>query len=145
MGQCKRCDSNDVVKCGKVRGKQRYLCKKCGCHFVNGDERKDKTAVVKALWTLISAFGVDHYSKIADHLGRDRGQLYRWDCEMRSLPALECTDSLKEYGDREALISDIKRRLNEGECFSSGGVIGDAYVTVIVQKQDAAQAGKPES
>lgn len=33
--QCKKCKSKNYVKAGFVREKQRYKCKKCGCHFTN--------------------------------------------------------------------------------------------------------------
>ena len=31
MVKCKKCKSENIVKNGKVRGKQRYLCKDCRC------------------------------------------------------------------------------------------------------------------
>ena len=33
MCKCKKCESNEYVKAGFVKGKQRYKCKKCGCQF----------------------------------------------------------------------------------------------------------------
>lgn len=42
MIHCKDCNSVDWVKNGVVRDKQRYRCKKCGCNFVQGDNRKEK-------------------------------------------------------------------------------------------------------
>lgn len=30
---CKKCSSVDYVKCGHIRGHQRYKCKECGCQF----------------------------------------------------------------------------------------------------------------
>lgn len=32
--KCKKCESNEYVKAGFVKGEQRYKCKKCGCQFV---------------------------------------------------------------------------------------------------------------
>lgn len=37
MVKCKKCQSENIVKNGKVRGKQRYLCKDCRYNFVEGD------------------------------------------------------------------------------------------------------------
>ena len=37
---CKKCESELIVKNGKVRGKQRFLCKKCGYNFIEIDMRK---------------------------------------------------------------------------------------------------------
>ena len=42
MPICKRCGSNNCVKSGFVRTKQRYLCKDCGYYFVEGDQRTNK-------------------------------------------------------------------------------------------------------
>jgi transposase-like protein len=39
---CKKCQGDRIVKNGKVRNKQRYLCKECGYTFVEGDERSNK-------------------------------------------------------------------------------------------------------
>jgi len=39
MESCKFCGSVELVKSGKVRSKQRYLCKACDKHQVVGDER----------------------------------------------------------------------------------------------------------
>jgi transposase-like protein len=36
--QCKYCDSEKVVKHGKIGEKQRYLCKNCGHKFIEGSE-----------------------------------------------------------------------------------------------------------
>jgi transposase-like protein len=30
---CPKCSSKERVKSGKVKGKQRYKCKECGCHY----------------------------------------------------------------------------------------------------------------
>ena len=37
--QCKKCNSEHIVKHGKVRNKQRYECKACKLNFVQGDQR----------------------------------------------------------------------------------------------------------
>ncbi len=31
--KCYKCQSEESVKAGKIRGRQRYKCKKCGCFF----------------------------------------------------------------------------------------------------------------
>lgn|GEM_PF-4202175 len=36
---CKKCKGNSHTKKGFVRGKQRYICKRCGSSFVEGDTR----------------------------------------------------------------------------------------------------------
>jgi transposase-like protein len=61
MATCKRCGCEQSVKNGKVRGKARYKCKKCGLNFVEGDERVNESLVVK-----ITPFGrtlaLDHHT-----------------------------------------------------------------------------------
>jgi len=48
---CRKCNSIEYVHNGKVRGRQRYLCKGCGCNFICGDGRiRDKNAPLKALY-----------------------------------------------------------------------------------------------
>ena len=37
--ECSKCGSEEYVKNGNVRGKQRYICKLCGYNFVEIDER----------------------------------------------------------------------------------------------------------
>jgi transposase-like protein len=36
--QCKYCDSEKVVKDGKVKGKQQYVCRSCGHKFIEGSD-----------------------------------------------------------------------------------------------------------
>ena len=42
MISCKKCGSEKYVKNGKVRGQQRYLCKACGCNYIEGDRRTNE-------------------------------------------------------------------------------------------------------
>ena len=43
---CKKCNSENCVKNGFVRGKQRYCCKECGCNFIEGDARTSPSIIV---------------------------------------------------------------------------------------------------
>ena len=45
MATCKRCNSENTVKNGAVRGKPRYKCNDCGYNFVNGDGRMKDSVV----------------------------------------------------------------------------------------------------
>lgn len=36
---CKQCQGEEVVKSGRIRNKQRWLCKTCGLNFVEGEGR----------------------------------------------------------------------------------------------------------
>jgi transposase-like protein len=69
MMQCKCCGSGDAVKHGVVRNQQRYCCKKCGYHFVNGDQRmKESVAVKKALAVILYSLGKASFGGIAKQI-----------------------------------------------------------------------------
>ena len=54
MSVCKKCGSSKNIKSGKVNDKQRYECKECGCHFMEGDARtNEKIKAKKALCVLL--------------------------------------------------------------------------------------------
>jgi len=40
---CKKCDSENNIKAGKMNGKQRYRCKDCRYHFTQDDGRRKYT------------------------------------------------------------------------------------------------------
>ena len=51
MIKCKKCGSERYVKNRKARGHQKYLCKECGCNFIEGDRRtNEKIQARKAMW-----------------------------------------------------------------------------------------------
>ena len=78
MVRCKKCYSAAVIKSGKVRGKQRYCCKKCGYHFVVGDERTEDKADLKALIILLCALCKGKYQELAELFWSYRSQAFRW-------------------------------------------------------------------
>lgn len=76
---CKYCGSNDIIKDGVVRGKQRYFCKKCKRTFVYGDGRTDEEIqTLKALFTLLTTQNNLSYTDLSKIFGRDRSLLHRW-------------------------------------------------------------------
>ena len=79
MPNCKNCKSSKVVKCGTVRNKQRYKCKECNYHFVEGDERtNEKIIAMKALCVLLYSLGKGSYNMLGKLFGRNRSLIYRW-------------------------------------------------------------------
>jgi transposase-like protein len=79
MVECKNCHSVQIIKSGFVRGKQRYKCKECGVHFVEGDARtSDKIAALKALCVVFYALGKGSYNRLGKIFGRNRSLIYRW-------------------------------------------------------------------
>ena len=138
MLECKRCGSTQVVKSGVVREKQRYLCKRCGYHFIEGDQREKTTAVVpKALCTIFQALGAKQHRIIGKYLDRDISLVHRWMSEQ----SIECK---RRWKGKAQEIEDIYRLLNE---IKQGGVangtpmlmadnvIDDLYIALIVQKR----------
>lgn len=79
MMRCKRCGSENAVKHGVVRNKQRYCCKKCGYHFVSGDQRvKESAAVKKALAVILYSLGKASFGMLGKLFGHSRSLTYRW-------------------------------------------------------------------
>lgn len=86
---CKRCQSKDFVKSGKLRGDQRYLCKSCGYHFTDTPPR-GKPEAMKALAVLLYGMGAMSYRMIARVLGVSQVSVYQWiKAEAKALPAPE--------------------------------------------------------
>jgi transposase-like protein len=52
---CKKCQSNNVVKSGHIRGFQRYKCKSCGCQFTKTAPR-GKHPAIKSMAIVLYAF-----------------------------------------------------------------------------------------
>jgi len=65
---CKKCFSDQYIKNGIVRDKQRYKCKNCGYNFVSGDTRQKITVEGKALSILLYSSGKASYEFIAKQL-----------------------------------------------------------------------------
>jgi transposase len=76
---CKNCGSKQSVKNGIVAGKQRYLCKECGCNFREGDARtNEKIAAKKALCILFYAMAKGSFRMLGKILNTDHTLIYRW-------------------------------------------------------------------
>ncbi len=67
------------VKNGKARGHQKYLCKECGCNFIEGDRRtNEKIKARKAKCIMLYATGKISINKIAKIFGMCWSLIYRW-------------------------------------------------------------------
>lgn len=138
--RCKRCYSDKVVKNGKVRGVQRYRCKKCHYNFTEEDRRTSReTALIKAIYTVFNAlnhYGGVQYGSMAWLFGKDNNQFLRWaqndinnyvlDYHTNSCGA-ECIlhENLEEY------FSKVKNEFDENRSiFCSDGKIFDGKYTV---------------
>jgi len=98
MLTCKKCSSANIVKNGIVKGKQRYLCKDCGCNFRIGDERTNaRVAAKKALCILLYTLAKGSYRMMGKILGVDHVQVYRWIQEYAlSLPEPEVPADIEQ-------------------------------------------------
>jgi len=95
---CKKCAKYQLVKNGKVRGNQRYLCKNCGYNFIIGDRRvKPNSAAKRALATILYATGKASYRLIAKLFGTFPSAVQRWlENEAEKLPEPEVSGSIRE-------------------------------------------------
>ena len=139
MPECKRCGAARIVKSGTVRGKQRYLCKRCGYHFVEGDQREtNASAVVKALCTVFQALGVKQYREIGEYLKRDPALVYRWMNEVSREFNRRWRSEAQEFYNVRRLFNELKRAglENSGSMLLADNIVGDLYIAVILQRRD---------
>lgn len=98
MVKCKKCKSENIVKNGKVRGKQRYLCKDCRYNFVEGDARtNEKIKAKKAMCVLQYGQGKASFNMLAKIYDTWPSLVYRWVKEAaEQLPKPEIAEDTKE-------------------------------------------------
>ena len=79
MPKCKNCNLEKIIKSGKVNGKQRYKCKDCGYHFVEGDGRtNEKIAAKKAMCVVLYSLGKASFRMLAKIFDTSPSLVYRW-------------------------------------------------------------------
>jgi len=98
MPICKKCGSNKNIKSGKVNHKQRYECKECGCHFVEGDARtNDKIKAKKAFCVLFYSLGKCSFRMLAKIFDTHPSLVYKWVREAADrLPQPQISDDITE-------------------------------------------------
>ena len=139
--KCKKCGAEDVVKSGTVRKKQRYLCKVCGCHFVEGDSRRNEAEIARAVAELLDILGIENNSKIGEHLGYHPTQISRWRnaSKLRASTAEIRKGKRFKYSGRKELIRFLEDEANfirEKELLVAKGIVeGKFSVMVVVQKR----------
>ncbi len=74
---CSRCQSTQVIKSGKIRNKQRFLCKSCNYYFTVQKEGKriDTYYVVKALQLYLEGLS---YREIERIIGVSHVSVMNW-------------------------------------------------------------------
>lgn len=97
MAICKNCKSEQTVKSGFVREKQRYKCKACGINFVIGDGRtNEKIASKKAMCVIFYSLGKASYNMLANIFDTWPSLVYRWILEAGAkLPVHEISGEIK--------------------------------------------------
>ena len=139
---CKKCTQVNIRKSGKVRGKQRYECKNCGCNFVIGDERTNhKIVALKALVVIFYALGKGSYNMLGKIFKRDPSLIYRWIKEAglvleEPIPSAD----IKEIEFDELWHFIGSKKINSGSLkpltVAQGELLHGYLVTVILQPLD---------
>ena len=98
MVTCKHCGSLKLVKHGMARGRQRYGCKACSRHFVEGDKRVRESLVIKkALAVTLYSLAKASFGMLGTVFGVSRALAYRWiKEEAAGLPEPEVPGDIRE-------------------------------------------------
>jgi transposase len=98
MLPCKHCGSGEWVKQGQTRGKQRYRCKDCDRHFVQGDGRVNEALPAKqARAIVLSRLAKASFGMLGHVFGVSRSLAYRWiKQEAERLPEPEVPGDIQE-------------------------------------------------
>lgn len=97
MIKCKRCEGSGIVKPGLNKGTQRYRCKDCHYHFIEGDRRMSKEVEMRSLAVLLYSQGKGSYGFISKLLNKSRSTIYRWVKKLaESLPDPVIDENIKE-------------------------------------------------
>jgi len=78
MNKCKRCKSENTIKNGYIRGKQRYKCKECSYVYVRDEKQKIANESLDALVVLLYSTGKASYRFIGKLLGVSNVTVYKW-------------------------------------------------------------------
>jgi transposase-like protein len=113
--ECKRCQQENCVKNGLVRGKQRWLCKGCDYNFTEGDRRKERTTPQqRALAVLLVSMGLSFRAagKIVGVVTHTAMVWFRKFAQSVDLPEVEGTVEIVEMDEMWHFLQ--KKRKNSG-------------------------------
>ena len=98
MIECKNCKSQNTVKNGIKRKKQRYKCKECGYNFVIGNAHQSPQKLAKkAMVVILYGLGKGSYSMLAKIFGVTNGTIHNWVTEAANgLPDISVPDEITE-------------------------------------------------
>jgi transposase len=143
MPSCKNCQSESVIKRGKARGKQRYMCKGCGYHFVEGDARTNETiAAKKAMCVILYSLGKASFRMLAKIFNTSPSLIYRWIVEAGcKLPEPEVPGDIKhmEFDEMWHFVGSKKTNFGSSRplTVAAGELWPGCSAVVILQHSDA--------
>ena len=113
---CPKCDSCASVKCGFVKGVQRYKCKNCGCQFTRSTPHgKPMQTKILALVLYLSGLSMEATGRI---LGVTGQSVMRW----IKLFGYACkVDSQSEKIDEEIEIDEMHHFIGKKNSFFGSG------------------------
>jgi transposase-like protein len=127
--KCKKCGSNKHVKNGNVRGEQRYLCKECGCNFIEIDRRvRIENAPLKALCVLLYSLCKGTFRGMGEVCGVAHTSVYRWvKTVAEGLPEPEITAKIQDIEIDEMWHFLRSKKTNDGS--SRQWIVGPAILS----------------
>ena len=136
---CKKCNSADVVKNGKVRQQQRFKCKSCGLNFVEGDKRGKIRSEAKALSFLLYGSCNASYGMIARLFDVSRTSVLNW---IRSFgksmpePMLDTKIEEVEFDEMWHFINKKNKKYGYGEpCIVLESKPSDGVLAIVMLKR----------
>ena len=139
MPNCKKCNASKIIKSGKVNGKQRYNCKECNYHFVEGDARTNACVTAKkALCVLFYSLGKGSFRMLAKIFGTHHSLVYRWIVEAgAAIPEPQVPDGIKhmEFDEIWHFVKEKKTNFGSSKPLTvvSGEPWPGCWVAVILQ------------
>jgi len=111
MPSCKNCKASKIIKSGKANGKQRYKCKECKYHFVEGDARTNAGVLAKkALCVLLYSLGKGSFRMLAKILGTHHSLVHRWIVEAGAALPEPCVPDGIEHMEFDEMWHFIKKK-----------------------------------
>ncbi len=137
MPSCKNCESTNCVKSGKVRGKQRYMCKECRYNFVEGDARTNENVIaIKAMCVILYALAKGSFNMLGKVFGRDRSLIYRWIKEaglQMSEPSLDAEFKAIEFDEMWHFVTSKKTSFGSSKpLIAAHGKLSPGYSAVVI-------------
>ena len=142
MVACKKCqEKTAIVKSGFVRGKQRFKCKNCGCHFVDGDHRQVYSVEARAMAIIMYGMCKASYGTIAGLFKTSRAMVYQWVKQYgKSFPEPEIPEDTSdiEFDEMWHFIQQKKTKFGSGRHWTvaRGRLLPELSVIVMLKRSN---------